>query len=457
MAFVLYVLAVYDQPAKMPKDKVQIKFMCEVAPSFSATFDKLIAEFESQHPNIEVKVLRMPFGKYYTKVQTMMVGRTCADVLLFSGKRVNAFKIKKTLLNMMPYAKRDNFPLNDFFKVGLTDAQMTPDSLYYLPLEGSGTVLAYNKTAFDQLGLAYPNDNWTWQDYRQAAIKLTRDTDNDGRLDQVGTNAGLWWAGMLPWIWANGGQLVNKEHTKCLLTEKPALEAMQFLIDLETKDKVTSRALGGSDESNIFKNFAMGRVAMFCDIAYGLRQVMDAQKTSDCQFEWDIALPPKGKKSYPIRYTSSGFVIWQGTKHPEEAWELMKFLMSKKYMKACCDAYYYTPARKSLGLSKEYLENKKTPYDEKVIIRSLERARPLDNIYSLRSLENDFRIAIDKTRLGLEDLKTAMQRVVKKADAALVPGKKRSSKEDLLYIVISIIVLVLGGILLSRIKKRKDK
>jgi multiple sugar transport system substrate-binding protein len=413
---VVFVLLVYDNPETKNDGKIELRILSNPPPGYGNKFEKMLHEFEKFHPNIRVKLIKAP-GSYYVKVQTMMVGKTCADVVTFTGKRLNAFKIKGMLLNLMPFVKQDNYDLDDYFKVGLKDAQMTQDGLYYLPCEGSGTVLFYNKDLFDRARMEYPSANWTWRDFQEAAIKLTGDTDGDGRLDQVGYAGGYWWADVISWIWSNGGDIVNKTQTQCLLNQPEAIETLNFLIDLERKYHATAKALGGTESAGIYENFASGRIGMMVYLAYGLPSLMDVCK--DNSINWDIALPPKGKYGRPIRYTSSGWVIWSGSKHPREAWELVKFLNSKKIMKEYCFDNYYVPARKSIGLSKEFLNRADTPYSEKILIDSLLQSRPLDNIYALRSISSDFDIAVGRARLGLSDIQTEMDKVVAKGNAAL--------------------------------------
>ncbi|MDD2479952.1 MAG: sugar ABC transporter substrate-binding protein [Victivallaceae bacterium] len=418
LCLILFVLLVYDTPKVFNDGKIELRLLANPPPGYEKKFEELILLFEKTHPNIRVKHNKAP-GNYYIKVQTMMVGNTCSDVVMFSGKQINSFKMKGTLLNLMPLIKKDNYELDDYFEVGLEDAQATDQELHYLPLEGSGTVLYYNKDLFADANLSYPDESWTWQDFQDAAIKLTKDSDGDGRIDQAGCVVGYWWAEAISWIWSNGGNMVNKEHTKCLLNQPKAIEALNFILDLERKHNATAKSLGGTESAGVYENFASGRIGMIVALAYGLPMLMDATKGKSNNMRWGVAMPPQGKHGRPIRYTSSGWVIWSGTKHPNEAWELMKFLNSHQVMKAYCLDNHYVPARKSISLSPDFLNRAETPYDEKVLIQSLLASRPLDNIYALRSIASDFGIALDKARLGLSDIQVEMDKVVEKADAAL--------------------------------------
>ena len=61
-----------------------------------------------------------------------------------------------------------------------------------------------------------------------------------------------------------------------------------------------------------------------------------------------VAPFPSGPVRKVTLATTDGFGIYAGTKHPEAAWELMKFLISKDYGRAMARADFLQPARASL-------------------------------------------------------------------------------------------------------------
>jgi len=440
MAFTLFVA---DQDPS-EEGRVTLRFLHVFPVRLQPKLDDLIAEFERRHPNIKVQLERAP-GRYYTKVQTMMVGDTAPDVLAFSGKHVKEFAQKRTLLNLMPYIKRDGLDLADYFPVGLVDAQMTDDSLYYLPWEGSGSVLYFNKDMFDAAELSYPNRNWTWDDFRQACKALTRDIDGDGRIDQAGlSQSASWWGYALPWVWAAGGRLVDTHHTQCLLDSPEAVQAMQFLVDLEVKDKVTTKALGGMEDRGRAELFASGRVAMFVYIVYGLEKVAYAADKHGMQ--WDVTLVPKGPKERVCRYTSSGQVIWSGTKHPEESWELLKFLHSPEFMRAIGIGGYFVPARKSVAESKDFIRDE-TPWREEIFIEALKDSRPLPNLPEMRNISVIFREETDKATLhrGALSVEGAMRSAANRANAEL-RAKTRTEHNAIAWLALG---LVAAGVVVT--------
>ncbi|MCA5011083.1 extracellular solute-binding protein, partial [Clostridioides difficile] len=45
---------------------------------------------------------------------------------------------------------------------------------YAVPKDIDTIALWYNKTMFDEAGIPYPDKDWTWDDYAEAAKKLTK-------------------------------------------------------------------------------------------------------------------------------------------------------------------------------------------------------------------------------------------------------------------------------------------
>ena len=51
------------------------------------------------------------------------------------------------------------------------------DGYYGFPQGFATEIMYYNKDMFDAAGVAYPTDDWTWDDYTAAAEKLTKPMD----------------------------------------------------------------------------------------------------------------------------------------------------------------------------------------------------------------------------------------------------------------------------------------
>ena len=77
----------------------------------------------------------------------------------------------------------------------------------------------------------------------QKAVRLTKDDEGDGNIDQYGLGVEPSIIRLTPFVWSNGGELVDDEEnpTRLTLDTPAAQEAMQAFFDLRDKHLVMSR------------------------------------------------------------------------------------------------------------------------------------------------------------------------------------------------------------------------
>ena len=205
------------------------------------------------------------------------------------------------------------------------------------------------------------------------ARKLTFDTDNDGRVDQYGIGGFGGWAS----IWGNGGDVLNEDYSRSLLAEPEAVEAVKFMVDLEKKYKV-SPPISLIMARGLNEMFEAGKIAMSISYTWTLREFRKA-----CNFGWDIALLPRGKVRAHWMSTA-GHAISSQTKHPEEAWLLLKFLSSKEAQIMAMDST--VPTLVELNESEKY-RSPLPPEHWHVFVEAIQTARSSHRIPHLRQIE----------------------------------------------------------------------
>ena len=173
--------------------------------------------------------------------------------------------------------------------------------------------------------------------------QLTHDRDGDGRTDLWGSMVDISWDRIQMHINGWGGHMVDpQDPTRCTMGEPEAIAAMEWIRARMLDDKVMATFL---DVQNLGtqKAFIDGRLAMVEDGSWALRSILD-----NAGFRVGVAPFPAGPVRRVTLATTDGYGIYSGTKNPDAAWELLKFLTGSEYGRALARADFLQPARASL-------------------------------------------------------------------------------------------------------------
>jgi multiple sugar transport system substrate-binding protein len=289
--------------------------------------NNFIAEFMKENPDISVEVVNIPSDNYSQKLNTMVATHTAPDVMLVWECDLPLFAKGKKLLPLDDYMKNTTaFNQKDLIPAVKKIQLISGGKTYGLPWCYASEILYYNKDMFDAAHVSYPTNDWTWEDFQNAAQKLT--ITKNGRTVQWGcddiTFKGIWYA----LIGAAGDPVIDTDGT--IKIGDGARRALQFQYDLVNKYKVEPEPSVSSSGSDLFiaGRAAMTRAGSWMCSAY--RQIQD--------FNWDIAPLPMDKRHYSGLHTGF-FTISQDTKYKEAAWRFIEFCMSEKGQQMISGAY----------------------------------------------------------------------------------------------------------------------
>jgi multiple sugar transport system substrate-binding protein len=133
----------------------------------------LIADFEAQNPGIEIEYTTAPFDNYFTKLQTDFAAGNPPDVFELNYENFVTFASRGTLSPLDDRLAADAEVSDDTFYPAALDAFAYEGVQYGLPITFSTVVLFYNQDLFDAAGVAYPSDDWTWDDVMTAAEAIS--------------------------------------------------------------------------------------------------------------------------------------------------------------------------------------------------------------------------------------------------------------------------------------------
>ena len=322
---------------------------------WTGAFKQLTEDFTKQ-TGIKWTGFEVPYNEMMPKLTTLVAGGQPPDGTSLDNVVIKSCIVRKLVKELDPYIAADkSLPIGDLYKARL-DSYAFRGKQYALPIDMGSGAIYYNKDAFDEAGLKYPDPKWTYEDILTAAQKLT--VDNKGKRPG---EAGFDKNNVKQWGWQfrrepyrlynlvagfNGAQYFDKEVTKTRLNEPEMIAALTWFGDLKNKHFVSSSpAQDQAMRAGGIQPFTSGGFAMEHTwiglIAY-LHQEGAKVKNYDV-----VNLPETPTAAQECG--GQGFVVVNGAKNPDAAWEFAKFSVGDDMQKFLGVNGVWFPARKSLA------------------------------------------------------------------------------------------------------------
>lgn len=297
-----------------------------------AVFLEIVDEFQKIHPEIKIKVQRIPWTGHERKLQVAMITHTAPDIAridtAFTPRLVKTNSVVdltdygglEIAKDLIPAAVNSNIFPKCFYIPGSTS---TEKRIFGLPDQTTGVVLFYNKKMFRKAGIEKPPKNW--DEFVKVAKKLTVDTDSppDGKPNLYGFAqlCSLWWN--FPFFNTFGAKFLDETGKKCLLDSEETEKALTFIVDLYQTHKVEAGAWRvGAIIPEI--GFLNNLYAMIFMGPWNLKRFKSAN------IEFGVSLIPEGPCGTSTNVGGTNMVILKETKYPKECFEFLKFLTTKE-------------------------------------------------------------------------------------------------------------------------------
>lgn len=348
-----------------------ISFMVFGDPAELAAYEGLVADFMAQHPEISVELGHVPGqGEYRQRLAAAFAAGAPPDVMLLNYRRVPAFAAQGGLEPLGPYlAQSEAISVADFFPEAL-EAFTWQEQLWCLPQNLSSLVLYYNQDLFDAAGLPYPAAGWTWADFLAAAQALTLDMDGDGRIDQYGAGIEPSLYRLAPFIWQNGGELVDDpaRPSRLALDSPAALAAFAWFVALQVEEGVVPDAVAESAESSESR-FLNGRLAIY----FNSRRGVPTYRAS-ANFRWDVAPLPQAAQPAGILH-SDAFCLAAAATHKADAWTFIEYANSSAGQSRLAASGRTVPSRLDVAQAPLFLEPTQPPANSLAFLETVPTMR----------------------------------------------------------------------------------
>lgn len=267
------------------------------------TLKKMVEVFEEKNPDIKVDVQLTGYDDYFTKLATTVGGGNAPDVFEMNMENFLAYMLRGACADLTGLVDPASY------SEGTLSAVSSDGKLYAVPMSFSTCVLFYNKALFDQAGIDYPDDTWTWTEAQAAAEKIRALGDDIwGYYQPISYNE------FYKSVKGNGGSLLNEDYTAFTVNTPEnvaALEAMLARVRGEDRVMPNAEDMAGRGDWDLFSE---GKLGMLVSGIWGFQTFTD-----QCDFDWDITVEPGFKDKSTFFFANVNCVSTESDKQEAAA------------------------------------------------------------------------------------------------------------------------------------------
>lgn len=324
-------------------------------------------EYNSTHDNIQIEFLTVPWEERITKFSTMLAGDMAPDIVMPIGVGGIA-EFYDEWADLTPYIVKDGYDMSRFVGKTVEIHNYPEKGTLGLPMCVYPSVVMYNKDLFDAAGVDYPphefgapyadGEKWDYNKMVEIAKKLSLDANgNDADSPAFDPDNMVQW-GWDGWDWFNNieyaakfgdewGGLVSSDYRKSLLATQQYIDALTF-----TKNAMWDWHIQATGEqSGAFYDQAGDPMGSGMVGMWEIHSWMKYAWSSWAQaFNFDLGAVPEGPNGKIISMVDADtFVMPKSSKHPDEAWEVVKWFFENDQLKTLTNNYGCLPADSELA------------------------------------------------------------------------------------------------------------
>ncbi len=283
----------------------------------------------TEETGIGVKIQVTPWDQYWTMMEAGATGGTLPDVFWMHSNQIAKYAEYDLLLDLSDQIAASQVTDLAKYPAELVELYQNKEGAQVaIPKDMDTVALWYNKTAFDDAGLAYPDETWTWDTFREAAKTLTKaDGSQYGTVLSPKANQETYYNLIYDW----GGTVISEDRTKSGWDDPKTIEAMEYIEALIADGSMPPYTTIAENEPLAL--FESGKVAM-CMFGSWQSDLLNNEYVKE---HCDLAvLPSKDGKRVSI-YNGLGWSAAAEGSNTENAWKLLEYLSSEEAQKQQAD------------------------------------------------------------------------------------------------------------------------
>lgn len=277
----------------------------------------------SDTSGVEVEIQVISWNEYWTLLEAGASGGKLPDVFWMHSNNAQLYMENDLLLDLTDkIAASDKVDLSNYYE-DISALYTSDGKQYAMPKDIDTIALWYNKTMFDEAGVDYPDDTWTWEDMAEAAKKLTKE---DGSQYGYAVNTGNNQDSYYNMIYAYGGSVLSEDKKTSGLDDPNTIAAMEVLEKMLREGSCPPLEIISENGAEVL--FTSGKVAM---ITQGSWMVPYYRDNEYSVANADVAVLPTAPDGTRVSiYNGLGWSASANGENTEAAWQLIEYLDTKE-------------------------------------------------------------------------------------------------------------------------------
>lgn len=186
-----------------------------------------IADLWTEQSGIDVNIQVVTWDEYWTLLEAGATGGSLPDVFWMHSNSAQMYMENDMLLDLTDYiAKSDAVKMENYYP-GISELYSLNGKQYAMAKDHDTIALLYNKAIFDKCGVAYPTDDWTWDDYYAAAKAITE--AGKGEFYGAAMNTTNDQDGWFNIVYDFGGYVISEDKKSSGWDNENTKKAMEFV------------------------------------------------------------------------------------------------------------------------------------------------------------------------------------------------------------------------------------
>ena len=328
-------------------EPVEINWFCCLGagddPAQVPTEQAVVDAFNESHDDIELVLEIVDYDTAQDVMSTEIAGGNAPDIVGPVGIS-GAEAFHGQWLDLTDLIESSGFDMSQFPQEAVDFMNVGGEGQIGIPFASYPSMLFYHRDMFDEAGLEYPPHAygdpyildgeevpWDFGTLRELALRLTVDeAGNDATSPDFDPETVVQW-GYEPQYqdlraigsYFGSGSLVADDGTTAQIPEHWA-DAWKWHYNNVWEDHTTMNlAQRDAPEQGNGNAYNSGKVAM------ALTHLWYTCCIGDAGDDWDLAAVPENNGTVTSNFNADTFRIWKDTEHPEEAFEVLSYLVGE--------------------------------------------------------------------------------------------------------------------------------